>query len=119
MKMKVLFSAVMVVLLSLGFSSESSAQWHRPHYGHHYRSGGYHNSSSRVVIAVRPPIRHYDYRVYPRYRHYRHRNRCVNGHYRCNDRSCYNGGSYRQKNYDRYDDRDGYNNNYRERRYAH
>ena len=113
MKMKVLFSTVAVMVLSLVFSSKSFAQYHGRHRG-------YHKAAPRVVIAVRPPVRYSPppvyYRPYARYRHYGYGNRCARGHYKCNDRACYNGAGYRNKYHDRYD---RYDRHYRDHNRGH
>jgi hypothetical protein len=103
MRMKLILSAVFVVLLSLGFSETSSAQscYPRGGYGGGYRSYGY--GGPRVVIAVRPPM--------PVYRSYGYARRAPRRYYprpvyrgNCAPRSGYG------RSYDTYSDR-GYDNN--------
>src|SRR5215207_1944937 len=113
MKMKLILSAMLVVLVSLGFSSESAAQCYPRGgygggYGGGYRSYGY--GGPRVVIAVRPPV--------PVYRSYGY-NRCApRRQYR---RPVYSGGCSRSGGYGRgYNDYrgsgyDSYGGNYNSR----
>jgi len=108
MKMKVLLTALMVVLLSVGFNNTASAQYGR-HGGRHHRSGFYYGGP-RVVVAVRPPVNYYGYYNAPRYRNYGYR-RYRGGYYNNN---CYNGYN-RGRNYNSYDR--NYNNNNRYNNY--
>lgn len=113
MKMKLLLSALMVVLMSLCYSNEASAQYGRYHHG--YR-GSVYVPGPHVAVIVRPSVKYY--RPYPRYRS---NDYCPHGHYHCNYRGCYDGYTggynryYKQKRHYNNDDyrSHSYNNGYR------
>lgn len=98
MKMKLLLSALMVVLLSLCYSNEASAQYGR--YHHRGYTGSVYVPRPHVAVIVRPSVKYY--RPYPRYRS---NDYCPHGHYHCSYRDCYDG--YGQ----------GYNRYYKEKRH--
>ena len=107
MRMRIFLTAC-IILLSLGMSTQSTAQYFPGRGGWGYNRGyGYGFGGPRVVIAVRPPVRPFAYRYAPRpyVRPYAYR-------YRRYDNGNYNrGGRYNDRGADRrYENRD-YNDN--------